>query len=55
MQIKNYLDYIQNVCDEYADFRKQEDDLVLFGGELELRDIRRAAQHNQAAGHAQHM
>jgi len=44
MEIKNFLDYVKNVCDEYADYRKQEDDLVLFGGELELQDIRRCAE-----------
>jgi len=36
-----YLDYIQKICDEYCEFRKQEEDLVLFGGELELQDIKR--------------
>jgi len=44
MQIKNFLDYVKNVCGEYVDFRKQEDDIVLFGGELEMQDIKRCAQ-----------
>lgn len=42
--IRKYLDYISNVCHEYTEFRKKQDDMVLFGDELELADIKRAVQ-----------
>jgi hypothetical protein len=43
-QVKSYLDYIQAIYKEYAEFRTQEDNLVLFGSTLELEDIKRCAQ-----------
>lgn len=42
--ITGYIDYIKGICQDYQEFRKVEDNLVLFGGELELNDIKRVAQ-----------
>jgi hypothetical protein len=43
------LDYIQRICEEYQEFRKTEDNLVLFGGELELADIKRSVEGGTTA------
>jgi hypothetical protein len=40
--IKSCIDYINNICDEYSAYRADEDNMVLFGGELELQDIKRS-------------
>lgn len=41
-QIKSCIDYIKAISDEYTAFRAEEDNMVLFGGDLELHDIKRA-------------
>lgn len=43
-QLVGFIDYIRKICEDYEEFRKTEDNLVLFGGELELNDIKRVAQ-----------
>ena len=43
-QVKMYLDYVKGICTEYKDFRQKEDDLILFGEQLVLDDIKRMAQ-----------
>jgi hypothetical protein len=52
--VVSYLDYIKAISDEYVAYRKQEDDMVLFGGELELQDIKRVATKS-GAKEAKHM
>lgn len=47
--VQPYLDYIQRICEEYQEFRKTEDNLVLFGGELELADIKRSVEGGTTA------
>lgn len=47
--IQKDLDYVNSICQEYKEFRKQEDNLVLFGSELELNDIKRSANRSQKA------
>ena len=44
--IRKYLDYIGNICNEYTEFRQKQDDMVLFGDELELADIKRSVQQS---------
>lgn len=41
-QIKSFIDYIQSISGEYTAFRAEEDNMILFGGDLELMDIKRA-------------
>jgi len=43
------------IYQEYAEFRQQEDDMVLFGGELELQDIKRAVTKSGEALSASQM
>jgi len=47
--IQKDLDYVQAICQEYKEYRKQEDNLILFGGELELNDVKRSANRSQKA------
>jgi hypothetical protein len=47
--IQKDLDYVNAICQEYKEFRKQEDNLILFGNELELNDIKRSANRSQKA------
>ena len=47
--IKPYLDYLKCISEEYTEFRKVEDDMVLFGGELELSDIKRCVEGGSTA------
>lgn len=41
-QVSQYLAYLKSISSDYKEFRAMQDDMVLFGGELELNDIRRA-------------
>ena len=47
-QVQGFLAYIDRISQEYDEFRKIQDDLVLFGGELELNDIKRVVTKNRA-------
>ena len=40
-EVKQYINYIEGISQDYSAFRQTEDNLVLFGGELELQDIKR--------------
>ena len=47
--IKEHVDYIQGIFDDYKDYREEEDNLILFGGNLELEDIKREAQNSSTS------
>ena len=41
MSIKAHLDFVRSICKEYSEFRKMEDDKILFGQQIVLDDIKR--------------
>jgi hypothetical protein len=43
-RVAEYIDFVKKVCADYEEFRTAEDNMVLFGGELELNDIKRVVQ-----------
>ena len=45
-EVKEYIKYVDGICTDYQAFRQTEDNLVLFGDELELQDIKRQSMKN---------
>jgi hypothetical protein len=39
--IGQYIDYVNEILNEYASFVEVQENLILFGGETDLKDIKR--------------